>query len=74
MLKHMIYIILCTISLAPPTLINHKLAEVNYFFFILLDMLTTCILATLICKIFLASRMVLRERQQNSKGRGGVEK
>ena len=29
----MLISILCTISLAPPTLINHKLCEVNYYFF-----------------------------------------
>ena len=58
----------CTISLAPPTIINHKLCEVNYQFLHLLHMLKTCILATKICKIFLASRIVLRVRQLNSKG------
>ena len=60
--------ILYTISLAPPTLINNKLCEINYYFLYLLQMLKACILATKTCKMFLASRIVLRVSQQNSKG------
>ena len=52
-IKFDVIYILCTISLAPPTLINDKLCEVNYKLLHHLRMLKTCILATSICKIFL---------------------
>ena len=62
------YIIMCIISLAPPTLINHKICEVKYQFMHHLHMLKTCIFAAKICKILCASCIVLRIRQLNSKG------
>ena len=46
--------ILCTISLAPPSVINHKNDEVS------LHILEICILATEICNMLIASRFVLR--------------